>query len=495
MTRRILTAALGVWVIVGVVSAFVPLSVDEASWLAVERKMALGRELYVDVVDNKPPLVFFLVRGLDVLPGPFEPARAVIVGMLAAVLAMTSWDVAKRFGVGSPRAAIAAATVALGACVTSAFSLTIELAAIAFIGAGAASAARGRPILSAVAAFGIAFDPRAIMLLPAVVVIAAAKSRGSIRTAALANGLVTTAFAATLLHPDLRFGLIEVNLASRGAGTSAAELGISAARGLILPFVAVFVAWNLSGAPDPHDRRSVVTIGLAFAVPAVAVVFLSRLPFDKYWVLVYPAIPFVIGARAAPKSAAARSFVVGLFVLALVPGSIQTARVAQDRARRIDTYRRAAAILQQRLPEGSRFAQFDANPFLVGALPAKASDPSPLLALLALPTSRQDTFLFAIRDALGRSDAIVDDGGLEASVESVSPSLRPIRDLFLNALDAFPCEEKVDFLTVRFRVDLCDDDTRPAHQLSTIGWWRRVSKYSAPAITSMPAMRAATEKG
>jgi len=454
--RRLFLAAFALGSAVAVVSAFVPLSVDEASWLAVERKMALGRELYVDVIDNKAPPVFFLVRGLDLLPGPFEPVRGVLVGLLAALLALVTFDVADRCGIGRRRALIAGAAVALGACVASALSLTIEMVAIAFVMAGVAFAARDRPILSATASLGIAFDPRAIVLLPGVALVAASRSWRGARTSLLAMGLVAGALAASLVHPDLRFGLIELNLASRGASWSAGELGISAARALILPIVAVFAAWNIEGVQQQRPGPRAALVGLVFGVPAVAVVVASLLPFDKYWVLLLPAVPFVIGVRAAAaRASAAVPLVIGLLVLALAPGAIQTVRVARDRASRLDAYRRVASILEDRLPEGATFVQFDANPFLVAELPESASDPSPLLGLLALPTSRQDAFVSRIRSALGNADAVVDDGGLEASPEDVSTSLRPIRDLFVASLDAFPCSARVEHITVRFRPHLC----------------------------------------
>ena len=83
---------------VGLVSAQYRLGWDEAAWLAVARKMALGDRLYSEVLENKPPVAYGMVRLLDLAPGPYEAVRAVLLGATAFALAYLSYRIAESLG-------------------------------------------------------------------------------------------------------------------------------------------------------------------------------------------------------------------------------------------------------------------------------------------------------------------------------------------------------------------------------------------------------------
>ena len=82
------------WIILGMLVAIVasgmPLSHDEAFWLAISRKVEAGARLYDEAIDNKPPSVYLGVYLLDHLPGSFKVARGLLVGGLIGWIGLLS---------------------------------------------------------------------------------------------------------------------------------------------------------------------------------------------------------------------------------------------------------------------------------------------------------------------------------------------------------------------------------------------------------------------
>ncbi|HEX9712080.1 MAG TPA: hypothetical protein VGB52_05925 [Actinomycetota bacterium] len=158
---------LGTGTVVALASAFAPLSSDEAAWIAVERRVAAGGVLYVDAIDNKSPFVFLLVRVLDVLPGPFELWRGVLLGVLIVAAAVMAGRVFDRLGSEDRTATAAALLVGVSPPLASVLTLTIELPAAVIAIGGLTLAVGGRHTTAgALIAAGARFDPRALALLP-----------------------------------------------------------------------------------------------------------------------------------------------------------------------------------------------------------------------------------------------------------------------------------------------------------------------------------------
>ena len=77
-----IAASVAVFLLGITTSLLMPLGYDEAYWVAIERMVRSGAQLYVSAIDNKSPLVYAAIWLIDLLPGPFVVARALALGAL-----------------------------------------------------------------------------------------------------------------------------------------------------------------------------------------------------------------------------------------------------------------------------------------------------------------------------------------------------------------------------------------------------------------------------
>ena len=284
-----------VWVGVALVAAsfasIMPLSHDEAFWLAITRKLETGARLYDGAIDNKPPSVFLVTYLLDSIPGSFQVARGLLVGGLIASVGALSGRLGSVLGSSRQRAIavglIAAAVVAL----QTEFVFSVELPALVALLASLGLISRRRvPPAAGLAALALAFDPRTVLLLPALVLFGADQHGWKLarRFAGWAGVLTVLGIGIVWFQPDLRYGLIELNLGTRtsaGGWRPSAQLAV-ALRGL-LPLLVGGVL--LRPAPASAQTRTF----LAMALGSLAIGFLSVLPFDHYWAYSVLALTFL----------------------------------------------------------------------------------------------------------------------------------------------------------------------------------------------------------
>src|SRR6266850_1900236 len=81
---------------------------DEAVYVVVARQMLRGGRLYVDVVDRKPPLLFWVYEAILRIFGPHNWVALHLVGMLWVLATMGGLYLIGR-RVAGPRAGLAAA--------------------------------------------------------------------------------------------------------------------------------------------------------------------------------------------------------------------------------------------------------------------------------------------------------------------------------------------------------------------------------------------------
>jgi len=453
--RRSLGAAAALGTVVAIASSFVPLSYDEGNWLAVVRRVAGGDSLYRDISDNKSPMLFGLVRAVDLLPGRYEIGRAIYLGIAAALLAWLSMRFLSIAGFDERSALLLGVAFGLAAAMQAVLVVNFELPAALLIVAGISLVATGSDIAGGiVAGLAVTFDLRASVLLIGLILAAfgAGGQKRAIRTA-LAAALPAIGWSAVvLLNADLRYSLVELNVATRG-GARAWRPGMqltSFARTMIFPLVAVAAIT----ARSPGARRRFAVAGIVLTLAGLAAAVASIQPFDKYWTLLIPGLVAYAASRV-PRVVRDRAKLVGLLCIALAPAAVYAATSSSDEAAIVGRYERAAPDVERFLGKRGLFVRFDSQPFIGTFLPERDLTPAAVLDFLIAPTSREERNLAAVDAAITQATAIVDDGALEIPANAILPSYRALRAVFAERLGEFPCVEKTNGLTIHLRAQRC----------------------------------------
>lgn len=463
--RFLVPAALGV--VVAAASSVVPLSYDEGNWIAVTRRVAAGESLYREITDNKTPALFGLVRSLDVLPGRFALARALWLGILAATVAVAVTSLARRFGWAENRASLLGGACGLALALQAVLVVNFEAPAAAMIIVALASLAAGRaPTAGILAAAATAFDLRAIILIPGVLIAAyeIGGKRTALRTAAPAVGLAGAWVATVLSVPDLRYSLLELNVATRSGSSlwrPASQL-YALLRGTLFAAGAA-ASLARSGGSSNVGGWHVKYGGVALIGGGVVVALSSVQPFDKYWSLALPGIALAAASRPpSPRSVNVyrRNAAVILAILGLVLTSSYAAASNIDQARLVARYERASARLDRSLAPRASFVRFDTQPFLGTFLAQRDRIPAAVLDFLIHDTSRREMNFARVDAAIGRADALVDDGALDQPESSIVAVYRPLWRVFARRVQEFPCVRRVRGLTFRYRAGTCPPTER-----------------------------------
>ena len=201
---------------VGLISAQYRLGWDEAAWLAVTRKMASGDRLYSEVLENKPPVAYGLVGLLDLSPGPYETARAILLGTMAFALAYLAFRIAASLGADLRRSFWMGILVAALAVLQAGFLLTVEIFALVLMMAALLMLVRRQAgaagLLLSIAALT---DLRVPAMLPAIILLAwQLGGFALVRRLAWFATPIAVFWVVVFAVPDIRFALIDLNLAS-----------------------------------------------------------------------------------------------------------------------------------------------------------------------------------------------------------------------------------------------------------------------------------------
>ena len=422
--------------VVGAVSLTTPLHFDEAFWVSIASMVTEhDRVLYETAIDNKSPLVYLVSGVLDWLPGPYVAARSVAVGMMGGLLAIAL----RRLGLG-----VRLRMVAVGVAVlASGLVLTIELPALVLLAWALVSLRFGRPWLGVVTiATASLFDSR-VALIGLVIVAIATRQLGwsTVARPVLVLFFAGSASLTAIFSIDrLRYGLVELNLASRAAVQPPTVLDIAVTM-LLVVFPVAWLAFEARGlSPD----------GWLLAGTAGVVALASLNPFHHYWVYLVLALPFVSspgeGHRSHPDWMVA-VVLLPLIATVLVEGSAQR--------RVLDDYRDASVAISEVVPRDGAFAQFALVPYPYFFSRVDIALDAPGIHYLTWVTSRQERQLQEVAMRIGEAVAIVHDGGLDVPPEAVAPSIRPLRKLFDDELVDMSCVARWGSVAVLTRAE-CD---------------------------------------
>jgi MFS family permease len=462
LLRGTVAASLVVGLVAGASSAFAQPSFDEANWLAVARRMDLGRRLFSDLIDNKSPLVYWTVRVLDHAPGSFSVARGVLFGVLLASLTGVTAVLAKRLGLA------ASASVPLGVLVgtlvafLSVLVLNTETPVVLLVLIGLLLATAEHPLLGAVvAAAATLVDIRAVAFLPGIVLFIAERSgrRKAVRSA-LAGLIVACAWLAPVLASSrLRYALIELNGASRGTLSSWRPGPVIAIAAISLVPLAAAAFTGGRGPRTLMDAiRTSPTRFYLFGV-GLLLAFASAYPFFKYWILVVPVVPLLAAAterheeRPPQGTSALIRIALVAFAMVALAGHTLAATVAERTV--VSRYERASQQLRRALKLGDRFVAFDPQPFLTTFAPEHSTLPWAVLDFLGVHTSHREKDLQTVARAIDSASAIEDDGALFAEEDQIASRYRVVWKLYRRRLDQFPCVRTIAGITLRLRLDRC----------------------------------------
>ncbi len=442
---------------IGWTSSRYALGWDEGAWLAVARRMALGDVLYRDVIENKAPAVLGLVGLLDIVPGPYESTRAVVLGLLAFALAYLSNRIAAELGAHRTRALAVAVLVAVLAALQAEFLLTTELLAVTLILAAMLQVIRKRTaaagLLLTVAAL---IDLRAPVVLPAVALLAR-QLGGRQELGRLARWVTPIAafWIVVLATPDLRFALVELNFASR----SGAALDVSYLANVLRSAVPVVLALLVvSELRHFKDRSPLTVVTLALIVVGGLIPLISLKPFDHYWT--FALLPLPVAAALAPGSGTARrpaatAVLAVALAISLIPVVEMRYRSVEGRRLEVAHYQGVASVLEDVLADDETFVQFDPMPFLPALLPEHFGARSPVLGYLSSDSVRTEREISLLSQATSAAAAILDDGVLDAERFTVGETFLPLWDMFQSHLAEFPCRSDIGRTTLRVRAELC----------------------------------------
>ncbi len=444
---------IGIGLLAVVVASAMPLSHDEAFWLAITRKVEAGARLYDGAIDNKPPSVYLVMYLLDRVPGDFQLARGILVGGLIGSIGVLAAHLGIALG-GARRISlavgiVAAATIAL----LTEFVFAVELPALSALLGSLWLITRKRASWAAgVAVLAASFDPRALLMLPGLVLFAANQAgRPAARQfARWAGALTVLGIAIVVLQPDLRYGLIELNLGSRtsAGGWRPVEQLAVALRSLLPLLVA-----GLLLRPSAGLLRNRAFVGLAAG--GLTIGFLSLLPFDHYWAYCVPALIFLTSGAGQGAPRTAPVFAAAFLATAFAPLIVNTVTTSLEQHEVTAGYAEAAVILGGQLQEPEQFVSFDIKPYMATNLPVPHALRSPVAGYLVWPTSRTARYVDELPSLIDSSVAISEDGGLKASQNAVSEDYRPVWETFQERLGDFPCVVETAHVILRFRIERC----------------------------------------
>lgn len=446
---------LAVGFVVGGISSIIPLSYDEGNWLAVARRLAHGQTLYRDITENKSPAFFALVRGLDRLPGSYTIARAAWLGLLTALLAWTATRFLRRMELPDPAAMVAGLTIGLAGAMQAVLVLNFELPAMILLVVGMTLCVEKRVTIGGfIAGCGALLDLRTIVLLPGLILfVFAAEGRSpALRTAAGAAIPALAWAIAVLATADLRYSLLELNVATRGGSTAihpASQLA-AFARSMLFPLVAVGALTAPSAGTKSIRNAAWFLLGVGAVVALISVQ-----PFDKYWTLTLPGLLALAGSRVQRQGFTGRALPIALILIALVPSAVYAGTSNRDESAIVARYRNAVPFVASALGPGGTFVRFDSQPFLGTFLPARDRTPAAVLDFLIAPTSHERANLATVDRAISRATAIIDDGALEQPADEILPSYRRLREVFAARLPQFPCVKRSFGLTLHLRPERC----------------------------------------
>lgn len=411
-----------------VLSSWRVVSFDEHFWLAIARRIPHGDLPYLDLLDNKGPLLYLTVLVVDLLPGSYRFGRALVVGMLVLFIGLAGSRVARAAGTG-PRVSYAAGALAsflVG--LLSTYALTTEILAAALVVSALACVA-SRPVAatsSIVAAAAI--DPRAILFILPMAVLASHAEGRQLRTVLMVGGSACVAAGLLLgLVPDLRFALVELSTATRFLDSYYPDQQAWFASMVLLPVVTYLVFHRIT-------RSGFQPWQLLVIASAVSIAAASLFPFGHYWTYV-PLALIVIPIEASTVRKTATAFLVALLTAVPLARSIR-AEITRDE-RQSDALEEVRSTLPTLVDAEEKVVIWSGFPHLASALPDNVLGPSPSINYLGWQTSRRVELLERFAADLQEADVVVVEATLDS--QEISDGYRSAASLVLDEIQNRNC--------------------------------------------------------
>jgi hypothetical protein len=260
--------------------------------------------------------------------------------------------------------------------------------------------------------------------------------------------------------PDLRFSLLELNLASREGASLDLAYFADTLRSLA-PFVLVLLLAS-GGRLLKRGQPYALPTGL-LAISGVVVALVSRQSFDHYWAFALLSIPLAATLRLNDEESrrpGTIALVAVAIVVSLLPVILVRSQAVRDQREVLDRYQAVARLVEPALGRTGTFVQFDQNPFLPALLAKGFGSRSPVMGFVTVQSERGSQEIALLAEATAEATVIVDDGILDVQRASVSPAYQAVWDMFQSHLEAFPCRVDIQGINVRIKGDTCRELAR-----------------------------------
>ena len=300
----ILIAALAALAIA--VSLLRPLSFDEMYWLTMARRIfGAGNLPYLDLLDNKGPLLYILFGLGDLVPLPERGVVTVLLAAVTAALATGLVRLAARSGQTPGLQMFTSGLVTVSMLGLGVWSVTTELISATFVvWAFLASRPWGRVVLLLAACL---VDPRAVLFAPIVLLDGWRLKQLRCRHIAAFSSMAFLGISAVLSVPDLRYAFVQASLSTR-FDTNFADNAFTAAAA-ICPLL-VLAAVRVERVP----RLAVATLAVAMTIGLAA-----SLPFGHYWV--YVPLVLTLVPISGPRVSRLGVAIVGVLAISAIVAS------------------------------------------------------------------------------------------------------------------------------------------------------------------------------
>jgi hypothetical protein len=424
--------AIGLTAVAAVASAVSlsrPLSFDEMYWLTMARRIFGAGDLpYLDLLDNKGPLLYGLFGLADLLPLAERGAlTALFVGVVSA-LVVGVWRLAGSRGQSPPWQLFSAGLVGVSMVTLSVGAVTTELIASVFIVWAFAARTPWAGVAAILAACLV--DPRAALFAPIVLFDASRRGKMGTPHIVVASSLAFVAVATVLLMPELRYAFIEASLATRFDAHP---------RDLLLVTVAALSPLFVLGTVRfPRVPAIVVALGAV----AIAIGFSAGLPYGHYWVYVSLVIPLL--PITGPRFSVPITAVVGLLaVLALVLATRD--HFLHDRTE-ADRHEPVAGRIADRVEPDDQILVWASAPHLRYRVAAQTLGFAPTSNYFAWGLPDSDRLLTRLAEDLDNATLVVVHPGLEAY--RGFPLVEQALDLVAARISESACSEPIGDTTI-----------------------------------------------
>jgi hypothetical protein len=399
-TRRRPWSAIGLTAMAALATAVSlsrPLSFDEMYWLTMARRIFGAGDLpYIDLLDNKGPLLYAVFGLFDAVPLPERGTLTALFVVVAVALAAGVWRLAGSRGQTRGWRYFSSALVTIVMMTLSVWAVTTELLASALLVWAFAISHPWMKVACVLAACLI--DPRAALFAPIVLLDGRQRRDIDVRHIVVFGGLAAVAVATVMAVPDFRYAFIETSFATRFEANSRDVALVSAAA--LMPLLVMGTV----------RLQRIPLVAIAVGAVAVLIGIAAGLPLGHYWVYVVLVVPLL--PITGPRVSVTVTVVTALLsIAAVVLATRDHFAFDVDQAAQQEP---VAAGIEELTEPDDRVLVWASSPHLRYRIAPQTLGFAPTSNYFAWGLPDESRLLDRLAEDLGRATVVVVDPGLEA---------------------------------------------------------------------------------